>query len=277
MKNITGEQFGNWTVLNNYITSETGERKWLCRCVCGTERYVLERSLLYGGSKSCGCLRKENANKARSYDLSDKVFGDLTVVNKAKKQRKNGRIWWTCVCTCENQCDVPATLLITGRKTSCGCKTMPKYASSDIAGKRFRKLTVTEYAGKRAGMHRWRCICDCGNETIVGQTLLQNGKTKSCGCLQQTQILKNMKFVDGTSVTAIEARMSRPPISTNSSGYNGVYHSSRGKWRAQIGFKGKMYYLGSFDSIQDAIDARKEGEKMYENFLEWYYSRKSLE
>ena len=121
------------------------------------------------------------------------------------------------------------------------------------------------------------CICDCGNETIVGQTLLQNGKTKSCGCLQQTQIVKNMKFVDGTSVTAIEARMSRPPISTNSSGYNGVYHSGRGKWRAQIGFKGKMYYLGSFDSIQDAIDARKEGEKMYENFLEWYYSRKSLE
>ena len=47
------------------------------------------------------------------------------------------------------------------------------------------QLTVIEYAGKRAGMHRWKCVCDCGNETIVGQTLLQTGKTKSYGCIQK--------------------------------------------------------------------------------------------
>lgn len=43
-------------------------------------------------------------------------------------------------------------------------------------------LTVLEYAGKQGGMHRWRCLCDCGKESIVGQTLLQSGKNKSCGC-----------------------------------------------------------------------------------------------
>ena len=47
-------------------------------------------------------------------------------------------------------------------------------------------------------MHRWRCRCDCGNETIVGQTPLQSGKTKSCGCLQSETYRDNLKLVDGT-------------------------------------------------------------------------------
>ena len=83
-----------------------------------------------------------------------------------------------------------------------------------------------------------------------------------------------MKFIDGTSVTSLEARISRPPIATNTSGYNGVYFNKKNeKWVAQIGFKGKTFYLGSFDDIRDAIKARKRSEEMYEDFLEWYYSQ----
>lgn len=46
------DKIERWTIIGDYIITERGERKWLCRCHCGTERYVLERSLLYGGSKS---------------------------------------------------------------------------------------------------------------------------------------------------------------------------------------------------------------------------------
>lgn len=53
----------------------------------------------------------------------------------------------------------------------------------EYVGKRFGRLTVTGYHGKVDGAHRWKCMCDCGNTTIVHQTLLQSGKTKSCGCL----------------------------------------------------------------------------------------------
>ena len=55
-----GQRFGRWTVLGGCVTTQRGERKYLCRCDCGTERYVLERSLLYGGSQSCGCKKKEH-------------------------------------------------------------------------------------------------------------------------------------------------------------------------------------------------------------------------
>lgn len=139
-------------------------------------------------------------------------------------------------------------------------------------GKRFGKLIVIGYGGKRAGMHRWKCLCDCGNETIVGQTLLQSGKTKSCGCIQAETIKENLKLVDGTSVTMLEAAKERL-ISSNTSGYTGVYQDKKsGKWRAQITFKKKTYYLGSFEKIEDAIKARRRGEEIHDNFLKWYYS-----
>jgi hypothetical protein len=59
---MKGQRFGRWTVLGQMEFSKTGERKWLCRCDYGTERFVLERSLLYGGCSGARSL----ANRARS-------------------------------------------------------------------------------------------------------------------------------------------------------------------------------------------------------------------
>ena len=36
--------------------------------------------------------------------------------------------------------------------------------------------------------HIWHCRCDCGNETDVRQSNLQNGSVKSCGCLKWKDI-----------------------------------------------------------------------------------------
>jgi hypothetical protein len=51
----------------------------------------------------------------------------------------------------------------------------------DITGKRFGRLTALQYAGDG----KWECECDCGNRTIVRTYNLNNGTTKSCGCLQR--------------------------------------------------------------------------------------------
>lgn len=128
------------------------------------------------------------------------------------------------------------------------------------------------YAGKRGGMHRWRCRCDCGRVTVVGQTLLQTGKTKSCGCLQSEIYQDNLKLVDGTSVAILEA-YKKKRNRNNTSGYTGVYlDKKQGKWIAQIGFKGRNYYLGAYSDKQDAVRARKQGEKMHNDFLARYYA-----
>lgn len=60
---LTGQKFGRWTVLERaepkYNKKGCAEGRWKCRCDCGTERIVLQASLVRGRSQSCGCLNKE--------------------------------------------------------------------------------------------------------------------------------------------------------------------------------------------------------------------------
>lgn len=54
---------------------------------------------------------------------------------------------------------------------------------NDLTGRRFGRLTALEYGGRKNGRTLWRCVCDCGEETITGYSNLLYGITKSCGCL----------------------------------------------------------------------------------------------
>ncbi len=193
----------------------------------------------------------------------------LLLVLEAAEPRKNGGAVWRCRCDCGKETLVPSRQLLNGHSKSCGCLLHPPL--KDYVGQRFGKLTVIGYSGKRAGMHRWRCRCDCGRETVVGQTLLQSGKTKSCGCIQASSYLQNLKLYEGTSVTVLES-LSRKPSKANTSGYTGVYQDKRtGKWNAQIRLKGKAYYLGSYTNIEDAVKARRRGEEMHRQCIADYY------
>ena len=48
----------------------------------------------------------------------------------------------------------------------------------NLVGMKFGRLLVLEYIGKS----KWKCLCDCGNTTIVNRGNLLSGNTKSCGC-----------------------------------------------------------------------------------------------
>ncbi len=62
------------------------------------------------------------------------------------------------------------------------------HAVIDMTGRRFGHLLVREYAGRSATnpggqpRTRWRCLCDCGQESVVTASALRRGQTKSCGC-----------------------------------------------------------------------------------------------
>lgn len=51
----------------------------------------------------------------------------------------------------------------------------------DLSGVRFSRLTVQE----RGSPSTWVCLCDCGKTVEVRTAALNNGNTKSCGCLQR--------------------------------------------------------------------------------------------
>lgn len=53
----------------------------------------------------------------------------------------------------------------------------------NLTGKKFGRLTVIEYSHTIKKKPYWRCICECGKETVKQSQLLRTGKTASCGCM----------------------------------------------------------------------------------------------
>lgn len=259
-----GHRVGHLTVESATEERKGGYTVWNCQCDCGGSIKLDTRCLQRQTVQDCGCITPTTPGQK---DLRDRRFGRLTPLYPTEK-RIRGNTVWVCQCECGNLCEAVSTQLTSGYKKSCGCLGHPPL--KEMVGKRFGKLVVTGYGGKRAGMHRWVCRCDCGRETIVGQTLLQSGKTQSCGCRRKEQLQDNLKIVNGTSVVVLESK--KKPSRANTSGYTGVYQEGETKhWRAQIRFKGKTYSLGRYTKIEDAIAARQEGEKMHDDFIRWYY------
>lgn len=63
----------------------------------------------------------------------------------------------------------------------------------DLTGRKFARLTVIERAkNNKHGQARWKCICDCGNTTVVSGYALRQGHIKSCGCLKIEKAQRNL-------------------------------------------------------------------------------------
>lgn len=57
-------------------------------------------------------------------------------------------------------------------------------AKKKIIGKEFHRLIVEEFAYKKNGHNHWKCLCKCGNYSIVPTHTLNSERQKSCGCLK---------------------------------------------------------------------------------------------
>lgn len=126
-EDLTGQTFGRLTVLgpakDHVDPSGTHYPQWLCRCICGNQVTVQTGSLKSGGTRSCGCLRKE-ADTRRREDLTGQTFGRLTVLGPAEDYVSPGGrhiLRWLCRCECGNQVAVLGQSLKSGDTRSCGC------------------------------------------------------------------------------------------------------------------------------------------------------------
>lgn len=76
--------------------------------------------------------------------------------------------------------------------------------SINLKGKKFNKLTVTNFNGReRDGKGRtylyWDCLCDCGNKVVILSGRLTSGRTKSCGCYRSESRIGKTRLPDNTS------------------------------------------------------------------------------
>lgn len=79
-------------------------------------------------------------------------------------------------------------------------------AFKDLTGQKFERLTVLERVPNYRNRVAWRCICECGNETIVTSLDICSGNTKSCGCLQRersSEAAKRTNYIHGETRTPL--------------------------------------------------------------------------
>lgn len=128
----------------------------------------------------------------------------------------------------------------------------------DLTGQKFGRLLVLERAGtdKRKNA-TWRCLCDCGNETIKSSVYLRNGDTKSCGCLHK-EVVSDMKSTHRKSKSrlykvwaGIKNRCSNPKAS-NYKYYGGKGITMCSEWARSFDAFYKWAFQNGYDETAHA-------------------------
>ena len=191
-------------------------------------------------------------------DLTGQRFGSLTVVKRSEKGDLRHR-YWVCRCDCGQEKDVEESHLKNGHTKSCGCyrKKVRAGILVDISGMRFGKLTaVGAVPGKDGREDYWLCRCDCGNWMVCRREQLKQGHLKKCGFCGE-------KKAPADAENGRQRIEGRKLYINNTSGRKGVYKKGMNRWRASIGFHGKVYHLGTFQTYEEAVTARQTAEAIF--------------
>lgn len=83
-KSLVGNRYGMLTVLErveDYVSPKGSiSTRYRCKCDCGNEILAVRPQLVYGGTISCGCYRKNKNKKQNEYSIN----GDVIEVNHPK-------------------------------------------------------------------------------------------------------------------------------------------------------------------------------------------------
>lgn len=204
----------------------------------------------------------------RLVDITGQVFGRLTVLRIAPKRDRRTR--WLCRCTCGNETEVVRENLITGHTASCGCQwRVPKFPKIDLAGKKFGRLKVIEFAGRKNGRgdSYWKCVCSCGNTSIAAGYNLRTGASRSCGCQIRVGLLKS-NITHGRTGT-IEYRLWAGMLTRcyNKKEKTYKFYGARGitvdaRWRGEGGFENFFADMGKRPSKKHTIE-REDNDGPY--------------
>jgi hypothetical protein len=124
---VSGRRFTRWTVTGDRTTklwrNNLRAYGWICICECGKTRFVAERNLISGISRSCGCLKAEkiirkNQERGRS-PYHCRIHGLIEKPYRLKKA--NGKT--------QRACDECRKALIRGQNRELKAKLIAGYGS----------------------------------------------------------------------------------------------------------------------------------------------------
>ena len=223
-------------------------------------------------------------------DLTGQKFGRLTVIRKAENTSE-AHIKWLCECECGNFITTRGTSLRRGITKSCGCLVGDKIREWNKSNKKCNVYDLNGdygigYASNtnepfyfdledydKIKNYYWYSNHDgymCSSENkkeIIMHRLIMDENNPEMQVDHFNRNKKDNRKENLKSVTPQHNNWNRGMNQNNKSGVTGVrWNKEAQKWVAYIMCK----HLGTFNSFEDAVKARKRAEQKY--FGEYSYN-----
>lgn len=210
------------------------------------------------------------------YNLEGRKFGKLTVLG-FDKIISHSR-YWLCECECGTVKSIRAGHLIQGKIKSCGClrvhdrneyKIVGNVAYVTMSGSNRSIMICDADDWERLKDYVWNCACAGYATTYSRDSSLKYKEF-------HRNVIENEKglFIDHINRNRLDNRkcnlrvvslhqnsLNKSVAKNNETGFIGVRKRENGKYQARITLNRKTYNLGTFDTIEEAIEARKIGEE----------------
>jgi hypothetical protein len=224
---LKGHRFGRLTVISDPINKK-GFRYYACRCDCGNEKIVRADGMVSGFVSSCGCLHKEQASalaKSRSRENEYYIVDGVVHVKLSN-------------CDKEMLCDVEDWERMKDHRWMIGsdgyARTNYHKNNDNLKNKKFHKNIISVSSDEYVDH--------------INRNRLDNRRS-------------NLRAASHR-LSALNRGLNK----NNTTGVKGVYHrSDNGRWKATIFVDRKEYSLGNYATKEEAIRARKDGERKYNN------------
>lgn len=209
---------------------------------------------------------------SRKRDLAGETVGHWRVLAEYGRNAY-GAVLWLCVCACGTRRTVVSSSLVNGKSTNCGCVQKqkntvrstkhglhhtPERAVWSAMKQRCSNPKVPSYpyyGGRGIKVSpEWQdsfaaFIRDMGRRPSAAHTLerLDNSKgycKENCAWVSRTDNNRNKRT-----------------YRTNNTGVSGITRTKEGKFNVSIGKSGKRSYIGRYDTLDEAVAARKAAEE----------------
>lgn len=208
-------------------------------------------------------------------DITNMKFGRWTVVERAEGRENTTKAMWRCACECGNEKIISSEILRRGGSKSCGCYNIEVV----------RERSITHGMSNHDVIHIWHGMLDrCFNPNL--KHYKNYGGRGISVCERWKDINKfiedmgerpgpeySIERVDTNGnydpsnckwATRDEQNRNRRLNKTNTSGHRGVsLVKHTGKWLSYINIKHEQIRIGYFNTIEEAIEARKQAEIQY--------------
>ena len=215
---------------------------------------------------------------AKKYDIGQ-VIGGVTIIGTVPDEKYNKYLLRCNTCGTEF---VEYSTAVKKHQNGCyQCKLKKNregWYNKEI-GKTYSNLKILEFYEESTHKNKtkrtyMKCLClKCNSVTSIPLARIKAGQAKECASCARKNLKLGWEFIkeDCVQNTRVSCLDKNDNNKNNTSGYNGVSRCKNGRYRAYIYFQRKQYYLGLYDTPEEAHKIRMIAEeKIYGGFKEWY-------